>query len=174
MGIAGGESNYGYVQNPVCWIDPFGLAGCSATLGKNMMEKMGLPRSTTWKGYQAHHVIPKELANHPALKKINYYIDDASNGIFLRTKDDAISAMARHQGNHSGYTESIRSALGKIDLNQSASSISKQVSDIQNIARGGLRNGIPIRPLDMDKAGGALGNSKVNALWNNVFGKGGW
>ncbi|MBI0575595.1 hypothetical protein F6Q01_24705, partial [Pectobacterium parmentieri] len=69
---------------------------------------------------------------------------------------------------------SIRSALGKIDLNQSASSISKQVSDIQNIARGGLRNGIPIRPLDMDKAGGALGNSKVNALWNNVFGKGGW
>ncbi|WP_240355232.1 RHS repeat-associated core domain-containing protein, partial [Pectobacterium brasiliense] len=28
IGIAGGESNYGYVQNPTCWVDPFGLAGC--------------------------------------------------------------------------------------------------------------------------------------------------
>ncbi|MCI4030699.1 HNH/ENDO VII family nuclease, partial [Dickeya dianthicola] len=32
IGIAGGESNYGYVPNPVGWVDPFGLAGCSTTL----------------------------------------------------------------------------------------------------------------------------------------------
>ncbi|MEI7325956.1 RHS repeat-associated core domain-containing protein, partial [Pectobacterium carotovorum] len=29
IGVLGGESNYGYVHNPVCWVDPFGLAGCS-------------------------------------------------------------------------------------------------------------------------------------------------
>ncbi|GKV91646.1 hypothetical protein PEC301619_36280 [Pectobacterium carotovorum subsp. carotovorum] len=29
IGIAGGESNYGYVHNPMCWVDPFGLAGCN-------------------------------------------------------------------------------------------------------------------------------------------------
>ncbi|QKO12532.1 putative deoxyribonuclease RhsA [Dickeya solani] len=28
IGIAGGESNYGYVSNPMCWVDPFGLAKC--------------------------------------------------------------------------------------------------------------------------------------------------
>ncbi|MCU1799160.1 hypothetical protein CUU45_18045 [Pectobacterium polaris] len=28
MSILGGENNYGYVPNPVGWIDPFGLAGC--------------------------------------------------------------------------------------------------------------------------------------------------
>ncbi|ASY79808.1 hypothetical protein BJK05_07280 [Pectobacterium polaris] len=130
ISILGGDNNYGYVHNPVDWIDPFGLAGCSTTLGKNMMQGMGLPRSSKWSGYQAHHVIPKELANHPALKKINYYIDNANNGIFLRKVDDGVSAMARHQGNHHGYTDAIRGALDRIDLNQSVSSISKQVTQI--------------------------------------------
>ncbi|RUR87290.1 type IV secretion protein Rhs [Pectobacterium versatile] len=31
IGIAGGENNYGYVQNPTCWVDPFGLASCRLT-----------------------------------------------------------------------------------------------------------------------------------------------
>ena len=30
IGVLGGESNYGYVHNPVGWVDPFGLAGCSS------------------------------------------------------------------------------------------------------------------------------------------------
>ncbi|WP_094110353.1 RHS repeat-associated core domain-containing protein [Lonsdalea iberica] len=34
IGVLGGENNYGYVQNPMCWVDPFGLAGCSAYKGK--------------------------------------------------------------------------------------------------------------------------------------------
>ncbi|WP_040002295.1 RHS repeat domain-containing protein, partial [Dickeya chrysanthemi] len=39
IGIAGGESNYGYVPNPVCWIDPLGLAGCSSASGQ--LPKLG-------------------------------------------------------------------------------------------------------------------------------------
>ncbi len=36
IGIAGGESNYGYVSNPLSWIDPFGLAKCpTLTHGTN-------------------------------------------------------------------------------------------------------------------------------------------
>ncbi|WP_156107297.1 RHS repeat-associated core domain-containing protein, partial [Pectobacterium betavasculorum] len=30
IGIAGGDNNYGYVQNPLDWVDPLGLAGCSS------------------------------------------------------------------------------------------------------------------------------------------------
>ncbi|WP_181457974.1 MULTISPECIES: HNH endonuclease, partial [Lonsdalea] len=30
IGIAGGEGNYGYVHNPLNWVDPFGLANCPA------------------------------------------------------------------------------------------------------------------------------------------------
>ncbi|MCL6362608.1 type IV secretion protein Rhs, partial [Pectobacterium polaris] len=33
IGVLGGESNYGYVHNPACWVDPFGLAGCNAPNG---------------------------------------------------------------------------------------------------------------------------------------------
>lgn len=50
-----------------------------------MMEKMGLKRSTKWSGYQAQHVIPSEMANHPVIKKIGMNFDDASNGIFKNT-----------------------------------------------------------------------------------------
>ncbi|WP_421692494.1 AHH domain-containing protein [Xenorhabdus bovienii] len=32
----------------------------------------------------SNHVIPKQYADHPALKKIKYDIDNAANGIFLR------------------------------------------------------------------------------------------
>ncbi|WP_233970428.1 AHH domain-containing protein, partial [Pectobacterium versatile] len=175
IGVAGGESNYGYVPNPNTWVDPFGLAGCSTTLGKNMMQGMGLSRSSKWSGYQAHHVIPKELANHPALKKINYYIDNANNGIFLRKVDDGVSTMARHQGNHHGYTDAIRGALDRIDLNQSVSSISKQVTQIQNAAKKGMMDGMPIRSKDMWNADifgkdiGQVGRQRVFELWQNIL-----
>nr|WP_080965273.1 RHS repeat-associated core domain-containing protein [Pectobacterium peruviense] len=29
IGVLGGKNNYGYVHNPMDWVDPFGLAGCS-------------------------------------------------------------------------------------------------------------------------------------------------
>ncbi|RCB62826.1 AHH domain-containing protein, partial [Escherichia coli] len=174
LGLQGGEQTYRYVPNPCGYVDPLGLVGCSTKLGKNMMEAMGLARSTTWKGYRAHHIIPKELWNHPVLQKIKYDIDKATNGIFLRKVDDGVSAMARHQGNHDGYTQVIKDALDKIDINQSTDVITKQIEEIQKIARNGLENGYPVRPLDMDSIGGAAGNSKVYSIWTKIFDKGGW
>ncbi|SHH18802.1 DNA/RNA non-specific endonuclease [Pectobacterium carotovorum] len=34
IGVLGGENNYGYVHNPMCWVDPFGLAGCNIRYGE--------------------------------------------------------------------------------------------------------------------------------------------
>lgn len=84
------------------------------------------------------------------------------------------SAMARHQGNHDGYTKAVENALDKIDLNASKDVVAAQVRDIQSVARKGMERGYPIRPLDMDSTGGALGNNKVNALWSIIFNKRGW
>ncbi|MEQ1963126.1 AHH domain-containing protein [Xenorhabdus khoisanae] len=170
LGIQGGENLYAYVENPLSWIDPLGLAGCSTKLGKNMMEDMGLPRSTKWSGYQAHHVIPKQYASHPVLKKIKYDIDNAANGIFLREVDKGVSAMARHQGNHNGYSKAIKNALDKIDLNQSVAGISKQVADIQNLAKKGMMNGTPIRAKDIWKGKSKIGNQIALDMWNKILG----
>ncbi|WP_424409878.1 AHH domain-containing protein [Pasteurella sp. PK-2025] len=166
IGLSGGEQPYRYVHNVLDFLDPFGLAGCSTTLGKNMMESMGLSRSTSWAGHQAHHIIPVQLINHPALKKLGYNIDEAANGIFLRTVDDKVSAMSRHQGNHDGYTRAIKDALDKIDLN---GDIAKQVSQIQEMARKGLSNGMPIRALDLHPSGGILGNNRAYQLWSKIL-----
>ena len=67
--------------------------GDSTKLGKNMMESMGLPRGTNWTGHQAQHIIPVEMADHPVLQRNGMDLDDASNGLFLRTPADDISAM---------------------------------------------------------------------------------
>ncbi|WP_244175769.1 AHH domain-containing protein, partial [Xenorhabdus vietnamensis] len=75
------------------------------------------------------------------MKKIDYDIDVAANGIFLRKVDDGVSAMTRHQGNHNGYTDAMRNALDRIDLKQSKEAISKQVANIQDIAKKGMMDG---------------------------------
>ncbi|MCE0559441.1 hypothetical protein, partial [Motilimonas sp. E26] len=41
IGLAGGLRPQGYVHNPMDWVDPFGLVGCSSdaiTLRKNMIS----------------------------------------------------------------------------------------------------------------------------------------
>ncbi|CDL81102.1 RHS family protein [Xenorhabdus miraniensis] len=176
IGLLGGLNPYGYVHNPTGWVDPLGLVGCSTKLGKNMMEDMGLPRSSKWSGHQAHHVIPKELATHPALKKIDYDIDVAANGIFLRKVDDGVSAMTRHQGNHNGYTDAMRNALDRIDLKQSKEAISKQVANIQDIAKKGMMDGNIIRSKDMyntkifGKDVNQIGRKRVFERWSKILG----
>ncbi|RAX06400.1 hypothetical protein CKY02_22785 [Photorhabdus bodei] len=59
-----------------------------------------------------------------------------------------VNVMARHQGNHHGYTDAIRNALDKMNLNQSTDTISKQVANIQNIAKKGMENGNIIKSKD--------------------------
>ena len=85
---------------------------------------------------------------------------------FLRTIDNKTSAMSRHQGNHDGYTKAIKNALDKIDLN---GYITKQVSQIQEMARKGLSNGMPIRALDLHPAGDILGNNRAYQLWSKIL-----
>ncbi|MGJ0639003.1 AHH domain-containing protein [Xenorhabdus bovienii] len=135
-----------------------------------MMEEMGLSRSTKWGGYQAHHVIPKQHASHPALKAIKYDIDEAANGIFLREVDKGVSAMARHQGNHNGYSKAVENALDKIDLKQSKDAIAKQVADIQDMAKKGMMNGTPIRAKDIWKGKSKVGNERALKMWNKILG----
>ncbi|MCG9780040.1 hypothetical protein [Photobacterium damselae] len=40
--------------------------GSSSKLGKNLNEAMGRKIADSWQGYQAQHLIPSELRNHPS------------------------------------------------------------------------------------------------------------
>ena len=123
------------------------VAGGDATkLGKNMMESMGLPRGTNWTGHQAQHIIPTEMANHLVLQRIGMDLDDASNGLFLRTPADDISAMSRHRGYHSIYNEFVKTQLDAMDISQSVDVLQKQVYDLQQNLKYLQQSGLPLYP----------------------------
>lgn len=120
--------------------------GDSTKLGKNMMESMGLLRGTNWTGHQAQHIIPVEMANHPVLQRIGMDLDDASNGLFLRTPADDISAMSRHRGYHSTYNEFVKTQLDAMDISQSVDVLQKQVYDLQQNLKYLQQRGLPLYP----------------------------
>ena len=120
--------------------------GDSTKLGKNIMESMGLKRSTKWTGHQAQHIIPAEMADNPILQKIGMNLDDATNGILLRTPDAELSAMSRHTGYHSVYNNVVRNQLNKMDINQSVDVLQKQVFDLQRDLRKLQESGLPLYP----------------------------
>lgn len=120
--------------------------GDSTKLGKNMMEAMGEKRSTKWTGYQAQHIIPAEMAEHPVLQKIGMDLDDASNGLFLRVPADDVSTMSRHRGYHSTYNEFVKSQLETIDVTQSVNVLQQQVLDLQTNLKKLQQSGLPLYP----------------------------
>lgn len=120
--------------------------GDSTKLGKNMMESMGQKRSTKWTGYQAQHIIPSEMADHQVLQKIGMNLDDATNGLFLRTPADDISAMSRHRGYHSTYNEFVKTQLDAIDITQDVNTLQRQVLDLQSNLKKLQQSGLPLYP----------------------------
>ncbi len=120
--------------------------GDSQKLGKNMMQAMGLSRRTKWTGYQAQHVIPVELRDHPVLKKMGFDLDNASNGMFLRKPRSDVSASSRHEGYHAPYNKFVEKMLDGIDINSSINSIQKEVKSLQRNLIKMQQSGIVLYP----------------------------
>ena len=117
--------------------------GSSSTLGKNMLKDMGIT-SGKWTGYQAQHIIPAQMTDHPVLKKIGMDLDDVSNGVFLRIPGMNISPMSRHRGYHSVYSEFVRQELNKISLSNDSLTIQRQVRSLQSNLRRLQNSGLPL------------------------------
>lgn len=116
----------------------------STELGKNLLESMGLTRSSKWTGYQAQHIIPGELYNHPIIKKIGMETNHASNGIFLPIPAEAISTLSRHRGYHSVYNNVVKKQLNKMDINENVEVLEQQVYELQQKLKLGVEKGIPL------------------------------
>ena len=103
IGLAGGETPYAYVHNPMGWIDPFGLAACG-TLARSDINKNiagGVPE-----GYAGHHLIGiAEAGKYDVMKKaseLGYDINRGTNGIALPTTiaESLKTGLPLHNGRH--------------------------------------------------------------------------
>ncbi|MBV4481518.1 AHH domain-containing protein [Pseudomonas sp. SWRI124] len=66
-------------------------------------------------GYQKHHIIPRQLADHDALKASGMNIHQRSNIIYLPTDGKYHKTRTIHNGPHPGYTANIKRQLDAID-----------------------------------------------------------
>jgi len=120
--------------------------GNSTILGKNLLSSMGLKRTLKWIGYQAQHIIPAELADHPVLQKIGINLDHHTNGIFLRTPSTEVSTLTRHFGYHAPYNKFARSQLDKLNLSSSSYELQREVKILQSNLRKMQSSGAVIYP----------------------------
>ena len=141
--------------------------GDSNVLGQNMFKEMGLDPDTSRTGYQAQHIIPKELRNHPVIQKIGMDLDDASNGMFLRDRNSGgSSATSRHQGYHKQYTNIIEECLDNMDVNKSVLELDREVYNLQQSARNMMQDGTPIYMCDHVPAS----NSQIGRKSEKMYG----
>lgn len=128
---------------------------------------MGLDPNTSRTGYQAQHIIPKELRNHPILQKIGMDLDNASNGMFLRNRQSGgSSATSRHQGYHKQYTKVIKDYLNNMDICKSVYDLEREVYSLQQAARNMMQDGVPIYKIDHVPSS----NSKMGRKSEKIYG----
>lgn len=146
-----------FVSKLGVWTHNCAKGGNGKVLGENLFKSMGLPKNTSRKGYQAQHLIQTKLKSHPVFSKIDFDMDEATNGIFLRdNKSGNTSATTRHTGKHPDYQSLVEEKLNSIDLNKSPNDIKKDVEEIQSKLRKMQENGYPI----YKSQGGSLDNLK--------------
>lgn len=116
-------------------------------------------------GYEAQHIIPVQMKDHPVIKKIGMDMNHEQNGIFLPKPDGRMHSLSTHKGFHSIYNEvvgiyldDIHSRLGE---NADVDDLSFEVYKLQLALRSSLRGSIPIygrknkaEKLEVGKRGG--------------------
>lgn len=100
----------------------FGRKGEVVDIPDELKRNMGNPPGDG-KGWQAHHIIPYELRNHPVIdflrRKFNskWNINDAKNGIWLPVRRDVVGAgnKALHRGSHEFYSGVVETRLDELN-----------------------------------------------------------
>ncbi|ACX86474.1 YD repeat protein [Pectobacterium parmentieri WPP163] len=140
ISILGGENNYGYVQNPLDWVDPFGLTSCE--LAKKM-ENAGTPRPVN---SAAHHIVGETSKGaKPARDILNKHkidINGSDNGVFLpnRNNTDGLAGIL-HNGRHpDDYLAAVNRRIELADILGGKSEVVKELGRIRDILSSANRN----------------------------------
>ncbi len=134
--MAGGLRPQAYVHNPLEWVDPLGLAGCSTKLGKNM-EADGVVRPDKT---AAHHIVPGADKNgmtdaQKILKKHGIDIDSADNGVFLPTHKNTDMSVPgiKHSGKHpNDYIDAVNKRISGADEIGGKQGVLNELSSMRN------------------------------------------
>lgn len=91
IGLLGGLNISNYVTDPNNLIDLLGLSGMpQGGWNYGNMPKMD--------GYQLHHVIPKPMAEHPAITAAGFDVNKPSNLIYLSKEEGVHPTRSIHNG----------------------------------------------------------------------------
>ena len=134
------ERPFGYVGNPLDWVDLFGLTSCQ--LAKTM-ENSGISRP----GHSAaHHIVPETAkAADPArkiLKKHGIDINSELNGVFLpnRTNTNNLPGIL-HNGRHPNeYIRAVNERIGDADKLGGKPAVLNELNNIKTILTNAPRN----------------------------------
>nr|WP_245227971.1 RHS repeat-associated core domain-containing protein [Pseudomonas sp. PvP027] len=132
IGLWGGFNLYQYAPNPVGWLDPLGW------ITYNTMQALS--------GFQKHHIIPQQLANHVAIKAAGMNIHKVSNIIYLPKYAESHPTRTIHRGSHADYTTSVEKQLDSVhkygvENGWTKGDYDKAVNKIIATERKGLRSG---------------------------------
>ncbi|MEK4424964.1 RHS repeat-associated core domain-containing protein [Solibacillus sp. FSL K6-1523] len=155
IGLAGGNPTlYGYVQNPLFVVDPFGLD--RTELNKNLGGTIG-------DGMEALHLIPKEIwrKHQTMFDYLGMGMDLKSNGILLPSSNSLRMQMGTevyHRGSHLKYSKYVNSRVNKIESKWSAgindNATIKRLEKLQNRLKGKIKAGeVPREKISCHKLG---------------------
>ncbi len=110
-------------------------------------QKSGLSTADA-DGWQAHHIMPVQLRNHPVLKRIGFRFDQDPIAMLLPKRHGLDDKLSRHDGSHPLYTEALRQELNKMKSSWSISKTRRAVGKLVDRARIGIEAGRPVRNTD--------------------------
>jgi hypothetical protein len=120
-----------------------GLIRGVPAFARSIRTQMAVIRSL---GYQFHHIIARQLKNHPLLEKIKYNIEKIRNKIALPKTREVNQKRSVHRGPHPNETATVRRTLdriavdlaeGRITEKQAAEAVGKLVADRRSRLRSG-------------------------------------
>ena len=96
--LLGGFNVFAYVSDTNWWLDVLGLDG----MPKGGWNYHNMPKI---EDYQLHHVIPKSMEEHPAIKAAGFDVHKPSNLIYLPTEEGIHPTRSIHKGWNKGHKE---------------------------------------------------------------------
>jgi len=134
-----------------------------------MLTDMGHPNASTWRPYEAQHILPVQASGRRVLRRIGIDLDHASNGMFLRrpapgTSVD-ISTRSRHRGFHRIYNDAALEAIDEISLGLPAYMAERRLFALQQRLRYLQTQGTPLYLHRRSGGGGSL------ELWRRLLGQ---